>query len=401
VSRRDALPRQISSKRRASVRNTLIAGAIVVGALLGIPALVLASQASTVANNAMTAAQDRAEPLHRPFAEVVAARWAAGSLALPTAGEAYVDFGRPPLEETVVEDLNLNESQLVDGRVPIEVLSVTWHSAQFHTDTANNVSEIHRMLVSSPTGLWWLVIPIVQVPDNNQPALGARPHLEPYLIGADIDTVVPLGWATGMVPVPTVDQNVIDRITEWAEAYAADNRRALYELTGDSRPDIEYAGLPGFTLAAASVESAATIDAVTMVVRVTLTLLGRGGVQFSSDYDVLVGGYGQPLPSILAWGPPGIGQRLTTGVNAVVAGTTYAPLTDLTDPPLRAGTIDLNEPAGDDAAADEADETPEPPGFTAPPADQPAADADAGPDPDAPAEAPADDLPVPVTEEQP
>src|SRR4030095_12832977 len=72
--------------------------------------------------------------------------------------------------------------------------------------------------------------------------LGAVPAIEPFVPDESAADLASLDWSAAYEtdqPSDTLKQ----RIGEWATAFAADDRRQLLEITGDSRNGVQYVGL--------------------------------------------------------------------------------------------------------------------------------------------------------------
>ena len=75
-----------------------------------------------------------------------------------------------------------------------------------------------------------------------RPPLGAVPAIEPFVPDAAAGDLDSLDWSAAY-ETDRASDTLQQRITEWATAFATDDRRQLLEITGDSRNGIEYVGL--------------------------------------------------------------------------------------------------------------------------------------------------------------
>lgn len=327
MPQRDAIPRQFSTARAADLRNKVIVGGLIVMALCGPIALGVSLSASGTARTAAATVDGIDDPIHRVFAEAAAARWAFGGDNLPTS-QGFEDYGRPVFTRAQAEELGLNPD-LVDNVTDLGVRHLVWVEATFTQLSNNRVGELHRFLVISQSGMFWLTVPITEIPEDEHtspsPALGGSPTLHPYVVHPELEAVTPIEWENDTYPTVEVAGEVEARIAEWAEAYAADNASELYDITADDRR-VTYRGLGGFRLLDSRTRAAALHPEREgmMMVAVELVLGTTRGVVVRADYDLLVAEIDTPRPFIVSWGARGSGPNLEPWEHAVITDSTGA-----------------------------------------------------------------------------
>ena len=115
-------------------------------------------------------------------------------------------------------------------------------------------------------------------------------------------------------PVP---EPVRARVVEWATAFAADSRSALFSFSGDNNAGV-YRGLGGFTAHDVAILSAVHHSGGEfLLVRPGVRLVSANGYAMYNELDLLIGSYNTPRPYVVAWGPAGSGNGLRPYVNAV------------------------------------------------------------------------------------
>ena len=155
--------------------------------------------------------------------------------------------------------------------------------------------------------------------------LAGLPSLTPATFAASDSVVEPapdpdttFGF-TENLPEPVKRQ-----VTEWAKAFASDDRAQLKNLVGGGADAAaatgEYLGLAGFSLARDPVIPWAVVldqTASRGYLRATLLVAdsSANGYTASVSYDLLVLDWSTPTPRVVAWGPPGSGQTLVPYAN--------------------------------------------------------------------------------------
>lgn len=322
---RDAMPKQITPAHIARRRNLIVIGVLIAAALTGPIATLMAVQARAHASDALATTQAEGDVIHRAFAQAAAHRWAYGEGELLTTSGAWEDdAGRPRLDADLAADWGVSGAytQTATRQGDLGARHVVWESVST-VATGERLLELHRFLVMTDNGMLYLTVPVTETDGSPpMPALGGNPTVEPYLVDPRLVDTPAADWPVNM-PRRNTPTNVAAVVTEWADAYATDDQRALFRLSGDTNDTLTYRGLGGFTVAELSIgQSAERGD--WLLTRATLTLTNTYGVVIRSDYDLLIGDHGDPVPRIVAWGPRGAGPTLTPRQQAVPAGT--APL---------------------------------------------------------------------------
>lgn len=322
----EAIPRELPHPRRRKIRNWTIIGVLLVAAASGPLAMLVATSASSDVDDLRAAVAELDEAQHRAFAEAAAARWAWGGEPLPTTHDDFADYGRPPVDEAALEELDLTKDDLVDGRAPLRVQHLAWDDAEVVTYDGGEVVEIHRFVVAAEEGLLRLSVPVAEGAAHDgfgepPPALAGDPAVVPYEADQRLAEARPvsLGSDSGQVP-----DTVVTRVEEWADAFAGNDQRALYNIVSDDQPTA-YVGLPDVEVDSVEVGGAVTRDDGLMAVEVDLTMSAPEGVVFASSYDVLVARPNEPLPAIVAWGPRGSAPTLQPYENALPEGSRSLP----------------------------------------------------------------------------
>lgn len=303
----------------------MVIGALGLLALLSPVAVLIARSANVTANAALAFTGEDPQPVHRAFAEVAAARWAwGGSGGFAAAGGATAAelIGRPGLDERTMDLLLLDDDDVdAENRVPLGISDIIWSDAYF-VATEDGQIEHHRFLIVTEGGLLRLTVPVAPVPreDATDTAVVAgRFSISPWIDSPETVAVAPPRWADVGDPVE-VGNNILSRINEWAEAYAASDSTALLAVTGD--PDSNtYPGIGGFQVRGVEVLDAAFRDSDDLlVVAVRIDMIADTGVALDLSYDLLVDGHDRPFPNIVAWHSQGLGPVLEPYANAIDPG---------------------------------------------------------------------------------
>lgn len=348
------MPKQLTPKHVARRRANIFVGVLCAAALAGPLAIGVAASASSKADEAVAATASEGDVLHRAFAELVAHRWAhsEGELVAAGSGTWSDDAGRPRLDSDTANDLGVSAAyaQAPGGQGDLGAVRVAWQSADTIA-TGDRLLEMHRFLVLTERGIVTLTVPVTETAtEPPQPALGGNPAVEPYLIDVDLAETPAADWPTEMSAAATPG-NIAERAREWAEAFAVDDQRTLFQLAGETNDELAYRGLGEFDLAEVEVGSSASRGDGFSLTRVSLTLSNTYGVVLNADYDLLIANPDDPTPAVVAWGARGHGPALTPGQNATSAGSA----------PLGGYGVRTSDPAGGSAAgAFVTDDEPEP-----------------------------------------
>lgn len=312
---RSAVPRAVSSHARFTARFWVVVGLLVTAALAGVASLVA--------------------QLARPSPEPVTAPEIYFQPEATIAARAYLDGVAPPFAVAdgvgiaLVPDGDLAAGRPAEdepARGPIPHRDLTWLDAELifvpYGEDDHRAVEIHRFLVGTDASPFVVTVPMVEaVRDGvSVPALGAVPSLAAYDPARDGPAVDPLDWDV-VYETDAATDALEGRIREWAEAYAADDRRTLLELTADQRNGVEYRGLGGWRAAEVDVGGVfGRPDGLSGVhVEVTLTSGGDDPVATTASFDLLVDNAGASLPAIVAWGAAGTALELAPRDNAVAS----------------------------------------------------------------------------------
>jgi hypothetical protein len=307
---RTAIPREFSSPKRFTRRFRLIVALVAFAAVSG-PVGCMAAVA-----NRPDDTPPPAEARHQDYAAVVAQSYLDGQpLPVPVARGLGDDAGRAPLEAPAA----------VGGEEPAPApIPHSWvipMAAEVATvpvaEGRPRTVETHRFLVGTPRGPFVLAIPLVEARGTG-PALGALPSLEPFVTDADAPALDGLDWGD-VYATERASTTLRERITEWADAFAGDDRRRLLEITGDRRNGVEYVGLGAWRTdgepEVGGLFTRADGSAGTHVV-IALVAEDDPAVTTRIGFDLLVHNAGEPLPEIVAWGPAGSALTLDAYENA-------------------------------------------------------------------------------------
>jgi hypothetical protein len=306
---RTAVPREFSSPRRFNRRFRLILVFVILAALAG-PV------------GCMAAIANRPEPevpvpeaAHGDFAAVVAHSYLDGEpLPVPVADGISAAAGRESLDDDVLA---------AERPVP-QPIAHTWvisMGAEILTvpvgEASQRTVETHRYLVGAVGGPFVLAVPVIET-DGGAPALGAVPAIEPFVPDASAGDLASLDWSAAYETARPSD-TLRERITEWATAFAGDDRRQLLEITGDSRRGVEYVGLGSWQLVGEPVVGGLftrSDGAAGTHVELGLASAADPAVTTRVSFDLLVEHADEPLPEIVAWGPAGGALDLAAYENA-------------------------------------------------------------------------------------
>jgi hypothetical protein len=184
-------------------------------------------------------------------------------------------------------------------------------------EASQRIVETHRFLVGATGGPFVLAVPVIQT-GRGSPALGAVPAIEPFVPDAAAGDLASLDWSAAYDTDQPSD-TLRERITEWATAFAADDRRQLLEITGDSRNGVEYVGLGSWQLVGEPVVGGLftrTDGAAGTHVELGLAAVDDPAVTTRVSFDLLIEHAHEPLPEIVAWGPAGGALQLEAYQNA-------------------------------------------------------------------------------------
>jgi hypothetical protein len=296
---RTAVPREFSSPRRFNRRFRLLLGTVLLAAVSG-PIGCVAAVANRPQEETPTL-----QPQHADFAAVVANSYLDGQpLPVPVADGLSAAAGR--------DTPNDPNASLATEIVP-QPIAHTWvisMGADVVTipvgESSQRVVETHRYLVGAAGGPFVLAVPVIQTP-GGAPALGAVPAIEPFVPDESAADLASLDWSAAYEtdqPSDTLKQ----RIGEWATAFAADDRRQLLEITGDSRNGVQYVGLGDWQVVGEPQVGGLftrSDGAAGTHVEIGLVAVADPAVTTRVSFDLLVRHADDPLPQIVAWGPAG------------------------------------------------------------------------------------------------
>ena len=176
-----------------------------------------------------------------------------------------------------------------------------------------SVFEVHRFVVSFEGTPELFDAYVTLSLTQSGPVLAAYPSLlptrSPPTANARVDYT-----DFEQVPVP---EPVRARVVEWATAFAADSRSALFSFSGDNNAGV-YRGLGGFTAHDVAILSAVHHSGGEfLLVRSGVRLVSANGYAMYNELDLLIGSHNTPRPYVVAWGPAGSGNGLRPYVNAV------------------------------------------------------------------------------------
>jgi len=296
---RTAVPREFSSPRRFNRRFRLLLGTVLLAAVSG-PIGCVAAVANRPQEETPTL-----QPQHADFAAVVANSYLDGQpLPVPVADGLSAAAGR--------DTPNDPNASLATEIVP-QPIAHTWvisMGADVVTipvgESSQRIVETHRYLVGAAGGPFVLAVPVIQTP-GGAPALGAVPAIEPFVPDESAADLASLDWSAAYEtdqPSDTLKQ----RIGEWATAFAADDRRQLLEITGDSRNGVQYVGLGDWQVVGEPQVGGLftrSDGAAGTHVEIGLVAVADPAVTTRVSFDLLVRHADDPLPQIVAWGPAG------------------------------------------------------------------------------------------------
>jgi hypothetical protein len=306
---RTAVPREFSSPRRFNRRYRLILAVVILAALSG-PVGCMAAIA-----NRPQPEDPVLEAEHADFAAVVAHSYLDGEpLPVPVADGISAAGGRESLED----DLLAAERPVPQPIAHTWMISMGAAVATIPVGEASQrIVETHRFLVGATGGPFVLAVPVIQT-GRGSPALGAVPAIEPFVPDAAAGDLASLDWSAAYDTDQPSD-TLRERITEWATAFAADDRRQLLEITGDSRNGVEYVGLGSWQLVGEPVVGGLftrTDGAAGTHVELGLAAVDDPAVTTRVSFDLLIEHAHEPLPEIVAWGPAGGALQLEAYQNA-------------------------------------------------------------------------------------
>ncbi|HEX6421127.1 MAG TPA: hypothetical protein VFZ77_21665 [Acidimicrobiales bacterium] len=328
---RTAVPRELSSPRRFTRRFGVV---VMLGAFAALSGPV--GCVAAFANRPVEVVPVR-EARHGAVAAVVAESYLAGrEVPVPVAGGLTPAAGRDPVERPgeppsreVPEPRAIPHAWIVPMAAGVAVLP--------GGEGPDRVVETHPFLVGTGAGVLVLTVPIVEA-GGGAPALGAAPSLEPYVPDAVAGDLPGLDWSATLA-TERPGAALRERVAEWAQAYAGDDRRRLLEITGDSRNGATYVGLGGWEVVGEPrVGGVVTRDDGLSACQVELALASAvdGAVTARVAFDLLLADASGPLPSIVAWGPAGTALSLEPHAGASPTGEPVPGSPAATAPPAGA-----------------------------------------------------------------
>lgn len=240
-----------------------------------------------------------------------------------------------PQSVPVADELDPNlglDADPANPSKPLAYSSLAWDGFSRHEVGADRFEQ-HRFVVVVPAAkadgpndkpqpprTYLLTVTVLLTPDG--PVLAASPALSPLPTGAKVK---PLNYTRyKQVELSPAARAQID---DWARAYAADDGRGLYTVTGDTDQTRTYRGLGGFTAATpVAIDSAVALgDQENLVVRARVRLTSAEGFAADAEFDLLIGAATSGRPNVLAWGPAGSGAELVPFGNAIRPTATTQP----------------------------------------------------------------------------
>lgn len=291
-----AKPQVRSSAARLKTRLWLVLGLLVVAALCGPAALVLAAAQPPPAAPRVNVPDFG---LQAQAQQVAAAYLAGRPSPLPVAEGVSPTFGRS------AEDTSKAPASppVFSGYFAASDGQRTWQTFQFVTRIADRSYKVEVSLLSEQFG----------------PVLAALPALTPVTAAQteSAEALVFPGADEASVQQPVTDE----RIQEWAAAYAQGDAAALTRLVGDPDTSAVYVGLGGFVATEVKVLKVFTLantpaDQALAQVQVTFAL-PDGSFETDAAFDLLIVRPQTATPLIGAWGPQGTAPYLTWGWNNV------------------------------------------------------------------------------------
>jgi len=306
---RTAIPREFSNPRRFTRRFRLLVALAALAAISG-PIACVAALADDPPEVAAVA-----EPRHEDYATVVAQSYLDGQpLPLPVARGLTPAAGRDRVDEGATleeapQPVAIPHTWVVSMGADITSIPIG--------ERSRRTVETHRFLVGTAGGPFVLAVPVIET-SRRAPALGAIPAIEPFVPDHAASELEPLDWSAAY-ETTRASPTLRERVREWAEAFAADDRRGLLEITGDSRNGIEYVGLGAWrTDGEPDIGGLFTRGDGSSVTHVEIPLVASGdpAVTTRVSFDLLVQNADEPLPAIVAWGPSGTALTLEAYENA-------------------------------------------------------------------------------------
>ena len=296
---RTAVPREFSSPRRFNRRFRVLLATVLAAALSGPIGCVAA-----VANRPQEETPPL-EPRHADFAAVVANSYLDGAaLPVPVADGLTAAAGRDTAEDgttpvgTEIVPQPIAHTWVISMGAEVTIIPVG--------ESSQRIVETHRYLVGSAGGPFVLAVPVIQTP-GGAPALGAVPAIEPFVPDESAADLAALDWSAAY-ETDRASDTLRQRIAEWATAFAADDRRQLLEITGDSRNGIQYVGLGSWQVVGEPQVGGLftrSDGAAGTHVEIGLVAVDDPAVTTRVSFDLLVRHADDPLPQIVAWGPAG------------------------------------------------------------------------------------------------
>jgi hypothetical protein len=200
-----------------------------------------------------------------------------------------------PTAENVSEDLGGN------GVAAKGIEGVQWSSFE-KLEEGGRSFELHRFTFAGVPPRQLLVT--VELTKSG-PVLAADPALVPFTDAGGPTPAADRSNSPSKLDVPAA---LSSTASDWAAAFAKDDREELASLTGDLEQRT-YVGLGGFTAGSSSVTSVVDAGKGLWLVRVEVKLT-QGEFTSSTSYDLLVADGDTADPKIVSWGAAGQGPLL-------------------------------------------------------------------------------------------
>lgn len=287
LPRLNAVPASRSRGAVLKVRLYLVLGLLVLCALMGV-----ASTVAWIVSRPAPSALTPRDVLPRGvgIAEVVARAWLAGDpIPVPAVPELDVPQGRSgsmPVSTFAWEGYTKEQLPPPNGTT-YEVHRFLFTTPYATEDgTATRTLRISVPVATTPSGVLLAGLPVVDTPRFRP---GEAKRFDYQDLGSE-----------------SIPNTAEDEVGVWLSAWAADSRRELKQLSGDTGPG-EYVGLGQFSVGNWQIVSAIPFSNDRWLVRVRAELVGPNGYATEMEMDITLAQASTTLPKIIGWGPAGSG----------------------------------------------------------------------------------------------
>lgn len=275
------------------VRLTLVLGGLVFSSLMGVVATM-----AWIANKPGAVDLSPAIPRGRAVAEAAAQDYLTGR----------------PFSVPVGSQLDQYTNSRAGTAFPFQ--SLTWDSFRAGRFYTGESTEEHRFLVTYKTvdannldtfrRMTLTVLVVVPAAGSGTPVyLASLPSLLPDLSATKTGPALYYDSSISQAP----PAQVTETLTDWAKAYAADDRKTLQQLSGDTDTGFEYRGLGGFGVDNVTVTSSVPLDKAltSFLVQVRIQMTAAADFRQETDLELTVIGADSATPHVQGWGPIGVG----------------------------------------------------------------------------------------------